>query len=412
MTALLLWEDHMADGRIDFTKSGVSRFPDRDLGVPRFSCEVGVPLAEQKELGHNRWHPDIPPLFECDPGDEVILESPGYDDYQLQDQDDDEDIHTLDLTRTHPITGPVRVRGAEPGDLLVVEVMDVQPLSGIGYSNVLPGMGGPLKDRFPRGFKTVWDLHGIYATSRQIPGVRIPAISHPGVIGVAPSHELLEQWNRREDPLVADGQAGPRADATATAVLRTLEGEEWQRVAATAARTVPPRENGGNMDIKNLSRGSKIYFPVFVEGALFSCGDLHFAEGDGEITWNAIEMDGSAWLKFGLIKGGSRKYGIRNPAFRPSPVDPNFGDRYLSFVGYSARGDEQRYLDTTMAAVDAVEQGIDYLTRFGYTPEQAYTIISVAPCEMHVGGIVDIPNAAVTLSIPLDIFDQDILPKP
>ncbi len=69
---------------IDFTKSGVSRFPNRDLGVPRFKCEVGVPLAQQKEFGHNRFHPDIPPLFECDPGDEVILETPGYDDYQLR----------------------------------------------------------------------------------------------------------------------------------------------------------------------------------------------------------------------------------------------------------------------------------------------------------------------------------------
>lgn len=396
--------------RIDFTKSGVSRFPDRDLGVPRFGCEVGVPLAEQKELGHNRWHPDIPPLFECDPGEEVILETPGYDDYQLLDKDND-DIHSVDLTRTHPLAGPVRVRGAEPGDLLVVELMDVQPLSGIGYSNILPGMGGPLKDWFPHGFKTVWDLHGVYATSRHVPGVRIPAISHPGITGVAPSHELLEQWNRREDPLVERGEAGPRADATSTAVLRTLEGAEWQRVAATAARTVPPRENGGNMDIKNLSRGSKIYFPVFVKGALFSCGDLHFAEGDGEITWNAIEMDGSTWVKFDLIKGGATRYGIRNPAFRPSPIDPNFGDRYMSFVGYSAREDDQRFLDTTMATVDAVEQGIEYLTKFGYTPEQAYTIISVAPCEMHVGGIVDIPNSAVTLSIPVDIFDQDILPR-
>ncbi len=394
---------------IDFTKSGVSRFPNRDLGVPRFKCEVGVPLAQQKELGHNRFHPDIPPLFECDPGDEVILETPGYDDYQLRDQDDDSDLN-FDLTRTHPLAGPIRIRGAEPGDLLVVELLDIQPLSGIGYSNILPGMGGPLKDWFPNGFKTVWDLHGIYATSRQVPGVRIPAISHPGILAVAPSHELLEQWNRREDPLIETGEAGPRAEATGTAVLRTLEGEEWARVAAKAARTIPPRENGGNMDIKNMSRGSKVYLPVFVEGALFSCGDLHFAEGDGEITWNAIEMDGATWVKFDLIKGGMARYGIRNPAFRPSPVDPNFGTRYISFVGYSARGDEQRYLDATMAAVDAVEQAIDYLTKFGYTPEQAYTIISVAPCEMHVGGIVDIPNAAVTLSIPVDIFDQDILP--
>ncbi|MDV6297273.1 acetamidase/formamidase family protein (plasmid) [Rhodococcus pyridinivorans] len=399
-----------SSGDADFTRSGVSRFPNRDLGVPRFGCEVGVPLAEQKELGHNRWHPDIPPLHELDPGDEVILESPGYDDYQLHDVDDDDDIRTIDLTRTHPIAGPVYVNGAQPGDLLVVDVLDVQPLSGIGYSNILPGMGGPLASWFPRGFKTVWDLHGLFATSRQVPGVEIPAISHPGVIGVAPSHELLQIWNEREDPLIGDGQAGPREDAIATSVLRTLEGDEWARVAATAARTVPPRENGGNLDIKNLSRGSRVYFPVFVEGALFSCGDLHFAEGDGEITWNAIEMDGSTWIRFGLIKGGMAKYGVRNPMLRPSPVDPNFGTRYLSFTGLSARGREQKYLDTTMAAVDAVEQAIDYLGKFGYNAEQAYTIISVAPCEMHVGGIVDIPNSAVTLKIPVDIFDKDILP--
>lgn len=395
----------------DFTKSGVSRFKDRDLGVKRFTCEVGVPLAEQKELGHNRWHPDIPPLHELGVGDEVILEVGGYDDYQLQDVDDDQDIRDLDITRTHPMAGPVRVDGVKAGDLLVVDVLDVQPLSGIGYSNILPGMGGPLADWFPEGYKTIWDLHGTYATSRQIPGVEIPAISHPGVIGVAPSHELLAQWNEREDPLIEKGQAAPRLDAMSTSVLRTLEGEEWERVAKTAARTVPPRENGGNLDIKNLSRGSRVYFPVFVDGALFSAGDYHFAEGDGEITWNAIEMDGVGWFRFDVIKDGMARYGVKTPMLRPSPFDPNLGTRYLSFTGLSATGTEQKYVDATMAAVQAVEQAIEYLGKFGYTQEQAYTIISVAPCEMHIGGIVDIPNAAVTLKIPLDIFDKDILPQ-
>lgn len=394
----------------DFTTSGVSRFPDRNLGVPRFQCEVGVPLAEQKELGHNRWHPDIPPLHTLDPGDEVIVETPGYDDYQLLDTDDDQDMVNIDLGRAHPIAGPIYVNGAEPGDLLVVDILDVLPLSGIGYSAILPAMGGPLADWFPNGYKTVWDLHGLFATSRQIPGVEIPAISHPGVIGVAPSHELLQLWNEREDPLIAQGLAVPREDAIGSSVLRTLEGAEWDRVASTAARTVPPRENGGNLDIKNLSRGSRVYFPVFVEGALFSCGDLHFAEGDGEITWNAIEMDGSTWLRFQLIKGGMERYKVRAPMLRPSPVDPTFGTRYLSFTGLCARGTDQKYLDTTAAAVDAVEQAIDYLGKFGYNAEQAYTIISVAPCEMHVAGIVDIPNAAVLLKIPVDIFDKDILP--
>ncbi|WP_019202452.1 acetamidase/formamidase family protein [Tsukamurella sp. 1534] len=394
----------------DFTASGVSRFPDRDLGVKRFSCDVGKPLAEQKELGHNRWHPDIPPLYELGPGEEIILEAPGYDDYQLQDVDDDGDIKTFDLTRTHPLAGPVRIDGAKAGDLLVVDVLDILPLSGIGYSNILPGMGGPLASWFPEGFKTIWDLHGLFATSRQIPGVEIPAISHPGITGVAPSYELLDLWNRREDPLIVDGLAAPRADATDQAVLRTLGGDALADANRTAARTIPPRENGGNMDIKNLSRGCRVYYPVFVDGALFSAGDYHFAEGDGEITWNAIEMDGAGWFRFDIIKDGMARYGVKTPMIRPSACDPNLGTRYLTFIGLSAKGTDQRYLDLTFAATNAVEQAIEYLGKFGYSPEQAYTIISVAPCEMHVGGVVDIPNAAVTLKIPLDIFDQDILP--
>ena len=107
----------------DFSGSGVSRFDNRDMGAPRIRCQVGKPLAEQPDIGHNRWHPDIPPLIEIGPGDEVILESPGYDDYQLQDNDNTDDVSTMDLTRVHPLLGPVAVRGAEPGDLLVVDLL-------------------------------------------------------------------------------------------------------------------------------------------------------------------------------------------------------------------------------------------------------------------------------------------------
>src|SRR2546426_5819606 len=86
----------------DFRKSGVSRYADSDLGVQRVRCQVGVPLAQQPHIGHNRWHPGIPPLAEVNPGEEIILETPGYDDYQLRDEDDDQDIHKLDLSRVHP----------------------------------------------------------------------------------------------------------------------------------------------------------------------------------------------------------------------------------------------------------------------------------------------------------------------
>ena len=288
-----------------FSSSGISRFEDRDLGAPRVRCEVGMPLSGQRNIGHNRWHPDIPPLIEIEPGGEVILETPGYDDYQLRDDDSTADVSAMDLTRVHPLAGPVAVRGAEPGDLLVVDLLELSPLSGVGYSCVIPEIGGILRDVYPAAYKSVWYMRGnVYAESRHIPGVRIPALPHPGVIGVAPSHEMLARWNEREAPLAADERAYP--PHAETALFRGVGPTKHASMAAEAARTVPPRENGGNVDIKNLSSGSRIYFPVFVPGALLSVGDLHFAEGDGEATWNAIEMDGVTWLRAGFIKEAPR----------------------------------------------------------------------------------------------------------
>ena len=394
----------------DFSRTGVSRFDSRDLGVERVRCEVGKPLAEQLDIGHNRWHPDIPPLIELDPGAEVILESPGYDDYQLQDSDDVSDVETMDLTRVHPLAGPVAVRGAEPGDLLMVDLLELSPLSGVGYSCVIPEIGGILKDVFPDAFKSVWYMHGnVYAESRHIPGVKIPALPHPGVIGVAPSHDLLRRWNEREAGLSREGKAYPPVPGTA--LFRGVDSAKHSSMAAEAPRTVPPRENGGNLDIKNLSSGSRAMFPVFVPGGLLSVGDLHFAEGDGEATWNAIEMDGVTWLRVNLLKGGAKKYNIRTPIFQPGPIEPQFGNRYLTFIGYCFRNGEQAYNDCTMAAREAMLQAVDYLTKFGYSGEQAYTILSVAPIELRISGLTDVPNACVTLYLPLDIFDKDILPQ-
>ena len=316
----------------------------------------------------------------------------------------------MDLTRVHPLVGPVAVRGAEPGDLLVVDLLELSPLSGVGYSCVIPEIGGILRDVFSNAYKSVWYMRGnVYAESRHIPGVRIPALPHPGVIGVAPSHEMLSQWNDREAPLASEGRAYP--PHAATALFRGVDQEKHSSMAREAARTVPPRENGGNVDIKNLSSGSRAYFPVFVPGALLSVGDLHFAEGDGEATWNAIEMDGVTWLRVNLIKGGARKYNIRTPIFQPGPIEPQFGNRYLTFTGFNFRDSDQVYNDCTMAAREAMLQAIDYLTNFGYTGEQVYTLLSVAPIELRISGITDVPNACVTLYIPVDIFDQGILPR-
>lgn len=394
------------DNKKSVINTGVSRFANRDLGIRRLHWDVGAPLCHHTHLGHNRWHPDIPPVAEMADGEEIILEAPGFDDYQVHDDDDKSELHHVDFTRMHPLAGPVYVKGAEPGDLLAVKILGVEPKSGVAFSNILPGAAGILgNDFFPDGFKSVWYCHGSFAESRHIPGVKIPAQPHPGVIGVAPSHDLLSLWNRREAPLVAEGKAfGPNAE---NAYMRGLDGSALEE----AARTTPPRENGGNVDIKHLGPGSIIYLPVFVSGALLSVGDHHFAAGDGECSWNAMEMDGATWLRANVIKDGMQKYGVSTPIFRPAIIEPRFGaDRYIGFTGFCFSGEQQAAQDTTFAAREAVLRALDYLTRFGFSAEQAYTIISVAPVDYRISVIVDIPNPCVTLQIPVDIFEQDILP--
>ena len=197
------------------------------------------------------------------------------------------------------------------------------------------------------------------------------------------------------------------------ACVGILTGAAAERVANQGARTVPPREHGGNCDIKNLTRGARLYLPVYVDGANLSVGDLHFSQGDGEITFcGAIEMAGYVDLHVDLIPGGVAKYGLTNPVFRTSPLEPQFSD-YLVFEGISVdeRTGEQRYLDAHLAYKRACLNAIEYLTRFGYTREQAYIILGTAPVEGRISGIVDVPNACCTLYLPTAIFDGDILPS-
>jgi formamidase len=276
--------------------------------------------------------------------------------------------------------------------------------------------GGFLTDHFPNAAKAIWDIQGIYTSSRHIPGVRFAGITHPGLIGCAPSHDLLAKWNKREADLVATNpdRVPPLAALPnpKNAILGSLKGAEFDRVAAEAARTVPPREHGGNCDIKNLSKGSRIYFPVYVDGAKLSMGDIHFSQGDGEISFcGAIEMSGYIDLHVDLIKGGVEKYALTNPIFKPGPVEPRYSE-YLVFEGISVDEftGQQYYLDAHVAYRRACLNAIAYLEKFGFTGEQAYLLLSCAPVEGRVSGIVDIPNACCTLAIPTEIFDKSILP--
>ncbi|MGG4605797.1 acetamidase/formamidase family protein [Alcaligenaceae bacterium 429] len=380
--------------------------------MQHIKIKPGAPLSEQAEIGHNRWHPDIPELTSVKPGEEIILECLDFLDAQIKNTDSVNDVRDVDLTRAHPLTGPVHVEGAEPGDILVVDLLDIRCITPVGFSGIFAkeNGGGFLVDTFPDADKAIWDLHGMYATSRHIPGVRIGAMMHPGLIGTLPSHDLLREWNRREAPLGAKKQANmPYAD---TAVLRGLKGAEFDRIAAEAARTVPPREHGGNLDIKNLTIGSRIYFPVYVKGAGLSMGDLHFSQGDGEISFcGAIEMDGAAHLGFDLIKGGMAKYGITAPIYVPGKHDVRYDD-WLSFTGISVENRVNTYLDATVAYRQACLAAIDYISRVtDLSPAQAYMLLTAAPVEGRYGGVVDLPNASASVSIPTGIFDTDILPK-
>ncbi|GLY09272.1 formamidase [Pseudobacillus badius] len=387
-----------------------------------FKLDLSKPMEQQAHPGHNRWHPDIPAAFSVEPGEVFRMECKDWTDGQIANNDSPDDIRDVILPRVHVLSGPVYVNGAEPGDLLVVDILDIGafPDHEWGFNGIFAKENGGsfLVEHFPEAAKSIWDFEGIYTTSRHVPGVKFAGMIHPGLIGVAPSMELLQEWNRREQELkmtdpdrVPELATSPQAEH---AVLGTLKGAEFDRVAKEGARTVPPRENGGNCDIKNLSKGSRVFFPVFIDGAKLSVGDLHFSQGDGEITFcGGIEMAGWIDLKVDVIKGGMEKYKIKdNPVFKPGPVEPHYSD-YLVFEGVSVDefSGKQHYLDAHIAYRRACLNAIEYLKTLGYTGEQAYMILGTAPVEGRISGIVDIPNACCTVAIPTKIFDKDIDPK-
>jgi len=397
--------------------------------------DLSVPMSEQALPGHNRWHPDIPPVVAIDPGGCYRVECKDWTDEQIANSDSPADVASVNLDKTHMLSGPFAINGAEPGDILIVDILDMGPFQehGWGYTGIFAkgNGGGFLCDYYPDAAKAIWDIQGIYCQSRHLPGVRFAGLSHPGLLGCAPSHDLLAEWNRREQDLIdrnpsrvtGDPLDAPQDPPLALpplekdALLGGLASAEYSRVAREAARTVPPREHGGNVDIKDLGVGSRVYLPVYVSGGLFSIGDLHFAQGDGEITFcGAIEMPGYIDLGFDLIKGGVERYGLAranphgNPIFKPGPVEPHYSE-YLMFEGICVEDGRNYYMDATVAYRRACLNAITYLEQaLGYTGEQAYLLLGAAPVEGRIGGIVDIPNCAVTIGVPLEIFDRDILP--
>ncbi|MDX6244677.1 MAG: formamidase [Frankiales bacterium] len=394
-----------------------------------FSVDQSKSMRDQTVPGHNRWHPDIPAVAWVKPGDEFRMECKEWTDNQIGNNDSANDVRDVDLTVAHMLSGPIGVEGAEPGDLLVLDILDLGPVpqetgpapgQGWGYTGIFAktNAGGFLTDYYPDAAKAIWDFHGQEATSRHLPGVRYTGITHPGLFGTAPSAELLARWNARERALIATNPARVPDLALPPLVQGTLAGSltgaDFDRVAQEGARTVPARENGGNHDIKNFTRGSRVFYPVHVAGGLLSGGDLHFSQGDGEITFcGAIEMGGFIDFHVDLIKGGMETYGVTtNPIFMPGRVEPRYSE-FLSFIGISVdhETDTNLYLDATQAYRNACLNAVAYLKKFGYSGEQAYLLLGSAPIEGRISGVVDIPNACCSLYLPTGIFDFDITPS-
>jgi formamidase len=356
-------------------------------------------LTEEPGSGHNRWHEAIPPVLKVEPGDHVVVETRDAFDGQITSASGAEDVRRADLGPVHPLTGPIYVEGAEPGDLLEVKIQAVEPEKS-GYTVQAPGFGF-LRELFPEPHIVQWEIKGGFAESRDLPGVRIPGAPFMGVIGVAPSKELRESMRAREAALAARGGIALPPDP-AGAVPTTPE------LAQHGLRTIPPRETAGNLDIKQLVAGTTLLIPVWTKGALFSVGDAHFAQGDGEACGTAIEMAATFKAELSVRKGVASQRNIRSVQYYRDGGGPTPGrsrDRFYATTGLCVRSDgHNESEDTTLAARNAYLAMIDYLVHeHGFNRQQAYAICSVA-VDLTISELVDVPNVLVSAFLPLDIF--------
>ncbi len=350
------------------------------------------PVADQPQRCHTRWHPDLRPALTCAPGDDVLIDCRDAVDGQLTRASTAADVASVDRSVVHPLTGPIRIEGLGPGDVLEVEVLAVNPASDFAYTAIFPAFGF-LRDRFPGPFLVRWDVEAGRATSPDLPGVAIPAAPFMGTMGVAPSHDLLRRILAREQRLAAAG-ADVALPQAAGAVPAT------PAVAAEGLRTKPPREFGGNLDVRQLTAGARVRFPVWTDGALFSVGDGHVAQGDGESCGTAIEVAATAHLRFGVAEGAATSGGVSVVAPATPPGGPAFATAGHCLPGAGEGAAE----DLTVAARAALEAMLDHLTaERGYTREQAYALCSVA-VDLRVAQVVNAPAFTVTAWLPMDIF--------
>ena len=333
---------------------------------------------------HNRWHPDIPPAFSVAPGEELTLDCEDGVAGLLTRESTHADCARLDLGLAHPLSGPVAVEGAQPGDVLEV-VFHGYRSADFGVTPVVPGFGF-LADVFTDPYLVTWEIAGGMARSSALPGVAVPEEMFAGVVGVAPSAERLAAVRQREDAIAAGG--GPVAEQAPESAIPPL--------AAAGLRTIPPREMGGNLDIRQLVAGARLFLPVDVPGAMFSVGDLHFAQGDGEVCGTAIEVAGSVTVSFQVHRGSGHRH--RFPAYE-TPGRP--GRRCFATTGIPV----DDAMDLTVAAREALTAMIDHLVAtYGFEPVAAYALCS-AVVDLRLSEVVDVPYPIVSALLPLDVFE-------
>ena len=299
---------------------------------------------------HHGWDRSNAPALTIAPGETVEIETIDSSGGQLTPNSNIADLAQLDFGRVNPVTGPIFVDGAKPGDALRVTIGSFRP-SGWGWTALIPGFG-LLADQFPDPALVHWKYDAQSLVPAVFgPGGRVPLKPFCGTIGVAPAEPGLHS-------------------------------------------VVPPRRVGGNMDIRDLSVGSVLYLPVEVEGGLLSVGDTHAAQGDGEVCGTAIESPMDLVLTIDLVRDAQ----LAGPRFvTPPRVSSHLdGDGYSVTTGIGP--------DLMGAARDAVHAMIDWISRdHGMTPENVYMLCSVC-ADLRISEIVDRPNWVVSYYFPRIVF--------
>ena len=368
----------------------------------------------------NRLHSDVPMAARARPGERILMigrdAADAYVDADAPPEPGEIEA-ILDFGMAHALTGPVYIEGARVGDLLAVTIEKIDPgpvgwtdASAFGFAASAVGY----EERF-----ILWRLNAEFAESDDLPGVRIPNASFPGVVTTLPGPGQVQQVLQREQELADAGGTVFLPDES-SAKPSSLCGAEGTK-PGECLRTIPPREFGGNMDIRYLGVGVTIYLPCHVEGCGLAIGDFHYAQGDGEVSGTAIEMDADITVTTQIVRNGPNlSHGPHY--FGPSSLLDIPSGRFYATTGFPLKnaGDvppDIEYLasakvarltnlskDVNLAAQNALVSMIDHIVdEYGYDRTQAYMIASVA-VDLRIGQLVDAPNVGVTAILPLDIF--------